>query len=86
MRERWRKRHYDNYVGLSFEVYQEMIAAQGSRCAVCRKKSDVLDVDHDHKSGVVRGLLCRRCNVGLGMLDDSPIYVKRALRYLMEDR
>jgi hypothetical protein len=64
-------------------VYREMLDEQGYRCAICRRKSS-LGVDHDHRSGVVRGLLCRKCNLGIGHLGDDPRLVKRAFKYLME--
>lgn len=50
--------------GLGVGDYDRLLEAQGGRCAICRArpKSKRLAVDHDHKSGAVRGLLCSRCN------------------------
>jgi hypothetical protein len=50
--------------GLEAGDYEALLAAQGGRCAICRArpKSKRLAVDHDHKTGAVRGLLCSRCN------------------------
>lgn len=50
--------------GITADDYDSLLAAQGGRCAICRAqpKSKRLAVDHDHKSGAVRGLLCSRCN------------------------
>lgn len=50
--------------GLTSEQYDALLERQGGRCAICRArpKSKRLAVDHDHKTGVVRGLLCSRCN------------------------
>lgn len=50
--------------GLTAEQYDMLLAAQGGRCAICRAKpkSKRLAVDHDHRTGAVRGLLCSRCN------------------------
>ena len=63
---------------------------QGDLCAICRKAETAqvngvrqdLSIDHDHKTGAVRGLLCRRCNRGLGALGDNIDGLKRALAYL----
>lgn len=82
--ERRREREHVRKYGLSSEVYQEMLSEQGGRCAICRRKVR-LHVDHDHQSGVVRGLLCFQCNVGLGGFRDNPVLLKRAVKYLMEE-
>lgn len=44
-----------------------------------------LVVDHDHKTGEVRGLLCQPCNTAIGMLEDCPDRLRGALRYLGEE-
>ena len=59
-----------------------MKADQNDTCALCWKKSDKLNVDHCHDTGLVRGLLCYSCNTGLGQLKDSPVFLKAALIYL----
>lgn len=53
--------------GFTAEAYDAMLEAQGGGCAICGNppKSRRLHVDHDHKTGAVRGLLCHRCNRGL---------------------
>jgi len=60
---------------------QETYAKLKQVCAICGV-TETLGVDHCHVSGVVRGLLCRKCNVGLGMFDDNPILLVKALTYL----
>jgi hypothetical protein len=73
-----RRRRY----GLSEAAFQEMLTAQDYRCLICRRKRRLI-VDHDHNSGAVRGLLCDRCNVGMGCLDDNPALLVRAAKYLL---
>lgn len=58
--------------GLTKAELDEMLAAQGGRCAVCRQ-SGKLVVDHDHDTGIVRGLLCRRCNMSMHVLDEPGL-------------
>jgi hypothetical protein len=71
-----------NY-GITLVDYQEMLSAQGGACAICRCQSDrTLHVDHDHKTGAVRGLLCRNCNRGLGCLKDDATTLQNAAEYL----
>ena len=71
--------------GLTSSEYEALFAAQGGRCAICRArpKSKRLAVDHDHKSGAVRGLLCSRCNHDLmGSAWDSLALVVALWHYL----
>lgn len=66
--------------GLTRAQYDEM-AEKG--CAICGgQPSDRLYVDHDHKTGMVRGLLCHQCNSGLGMFKDDKSLLAKAIEYL----
>lgn len=53
-------------------------------CAICGS-TEKPHIDHDHETGVVRGTLCRTCNIGLGMFKDNPELMRQAAQYL-EDR
>ena len=71
-----RSRHLKYLYGITVEQYEEMLEKQGGHCAACprtpdQEKHGVLHVDHDHKTDAVRGLLCQRCNTGLGLLNEQ---------------
>lgn len=71
--------------GIYLDDYEKIHDAQGGLCAICRRQSDHgirLSVDHDHSTGMIRGLLCRECNSGLGFFRDSPELLVRAIAYL----
>lgn len=63
------------------EEHQKMLSEQGGKCAVCAEVAD-LHVDHCHAKGNVRGLLCVKCNRGLGYFRDRPELLTRAAAYL----
>ncbi len=66
---------------LTPEDYESLRAHQDGRCHICGEERP-LDVDHDHETGRVRGLLCRACNLGIGKLKDDPDLVEAAASYL----
>jgi hypothetical protein len=69
--------------GITLQEREVMQRAQNDRCAICEKKFVKTPcVDHDHKTGKVRGLLCHKCNRGIGFLGDDLGVVMSAARYL----
>ena len=70
--------------GITEDDYNDMYNAQMGLCAICHKPENgiKLAVDHCHDSGKVRGLLCKRCNMGIGLLGDSPDTLISAAMYL----
>jgi hypothetical protein len=73
--------------GLVAGQYDELKASQGGVCAICQKATGAtkkLAVDHDHKTGYVRGLLCGPCNGMLGAARDSAEFFLRAAKYLTD--
>jgi len=76
--------------GLTLEEYDQMVAKQKNRCAICGKpesrsiKGAVprLGIDHNHKTGEIRELLCYSCNLALGYANDDPELLRRMIAYL----
>lgn len=86
-RRKWMKARY----GITVERYDEMLAAQGGKCAICGSPDGrgghpgyglTFCVDHDHETQALRGLLCHPCNRGLGQFRDDPDLLRAALAYL----
>jgi len=78
--------------GMTIQEYMAMLKNQNGLCAICGEKETVINpksskvqklcVDHDHKNGKVRGLLCSACNKALGLLNDDTTRVMKAHDYL----
>lgn len=85
-RKSYRKQSVKRTYGLSNEEFERLVENCKNCCMICGRHSSEqekeLHVDHCHKTGKVRGLLCSRCNTGIGMLGDNADSVKRALEYL----
>jgi Autographiviridae endonuclease VII len=92
IQETQRINHLLRTYGLTVQEYQEMLERQKGCCACCGKEESTnhygktlpLAVDHCHKTGAIRGLLCRVCNQVLGHLEESPERVSALLRYIEE--
>ena len=90
----YRKYQLKKKYKLTFEQYDEMLAAQGGKCAICltdyTELSESLYVDHNRKccpskescGNCVRGLLCRQCNFAIGLLKDNEVIIKTASDYV----
>ena len=77
----WREKQY----GLSPERYKQLYDEQDGMCCICWLRP-IYCVDHEHCTGLFRGLLCNRCNAGLGMFGDDPNVMLRAIEYLRRTR
>lgn len=82
------KNKLKNYYGITIECYNEMFVEQAGQCKICRihqsELKEKLHVDHCHDTKIVRGLLCGRCNRGIGMFKDSIELLEKAIKYLKD--
>jgi hypothetical protein len=84
-RRRRSSRSVLSHSGASYVQRDALGEQQGWLCGICGadvKEDPVLD--HCHDTGTVRGILCRRCNTGMGMLQDDPELLKNAIEYLTQ--
>lgn len=81
-RKVWLKRAY----GLTPEAVDRMLTDQGGECAICGKALKNYHIDHNHTTMVVRGLLCRGCNLGIGFFKESIGRLAAAIQYLEAER
>ena len=72
--------------GISLDEYNKLLNTQLNKCAICRRPAsmfkDSLHVDHNHKTGIIRGLICYGCNRYLGQIKDDVSILKKAISYL----
>lgn len=86
----YREKHIKRQFGISLFEYGQMLVAQGGKCAICGQENagtrngeaKAFAVDHDHKTGKIRGLLCESCNQGIGKLKDDPALLRKAADYI----
>lgn len=91
-RAKWRLRRNMAKYGITPETYEEMLLAQGRKCAICGTDEPGgqenaqgiarFAVDHCHSTGKVRGLLCTRCNTGIGMFNEDISAMAAAIAYI----
>ncbi len=88
-------RHKLRMFNISLKQYMNMLNEQNNRCLICgRNFNDIYRntkknhiyytprIDHDHKSGHVRGILCHHCNIALGSFNENPLILIRAIKYI----
>ena len=94
----WRKKNPDKvqqknrkrkmgYYGLSVDDFDILMEKQNNCCAICKKTcitGRALAIDHDHNTNMVRGLLCNKCNQGLGFFNDNIDLLQDAVLYLKQ--
>ena len=80
-----RKCAFKKFYNLTQDQYEEKVKLQNGLCAICHKKpKKILEVDHNHQTGSVRGLLCRKCNMALGFLHEDTEIITNLLQYIRD--
>lgn len=77
--------HVEHEYGLTGPAYELILKSQNGVCKICNQPHEMgrrLEVDHCHKTGIIRGLLCGRCNKLLGLSDDNPSILRQAIVHL----
>lgn len=82
--------HLKRNYGITLNEYNLLLQKQNYKCAICGSKNPrgfskkCLSVDHNHKTGKVRGLLCQPCNLFLGLIKDDKNILAKTIKYLEE--
>lgn len=78
--------HLRRTYNISLEEYKKLLSNQDNRCIICTRHVNELptklSVDHDHSTGKIRGLLCTKCNVGIGYFQDNSDLLRKTITYL----
>lgn len=83
---RYKKVDLKRRFNMSQEQYTALWCAHDGKCGICYslpKSARSLSIDHNHTTGVVRGLLCDRCNLAIGLFKDNPVIIQRFYDYLL---
>lgn len=85
----WQRKGRFARVGITEADYWQAVSVQANKCLVCprlgeQSRGGKLVVDHDHKTGRFRGLLCHNCNVALGLVGESTTTLKALISYIEE--
>lgn len=84
-----RMRYIEKTFGIKYSLYEELNEKQGGLCAICGREetsaaNTYLAVDHCHATGIIRGLLCSACNIGIGLFREQIEILEKAKQYLIE--
>lgn len=85
-------KHYQKTIGrfkrygITKEIYEEMYKKQSGKCYICNVVEPELHIDHNHTTGKVRTLLCKECNMALGLLKENVVTLKNMIEYLEKDK
>ncbi len=89
-KEKRRLQHQEAHLlrsyGISKDIFDGLFILQKKKCLICKKDLESYCVDHDHKTGEFRGLVCKRCNTVMGFVDDDISILNNMIKYLRGER
>jgi hypothetical protein len=83
-----RNTRFKKLYGINLEEYNKMLSEQNNLCYICHKTNNdgrKLSIDHNHETGKIRKLLCKKCNSAIGLLNEDIELFKKCIEYLGED-
>lgn len=80
--KRSRKKYFKRKFNLDLKEVEDLINKCEGLCNICKIVLSKPCIDHDHKTGKIRGVLCPNCNAALGLFKDDPTLLKEAIKYL----
>ena len=80
-----RNRRLISRYGIDLMQYENMLTNQQNRCKICERNTKLF-VDHCHKTGKVRGLLCSKCNQGIGLFNEDLEIINKEINYIQETK
>lgn len=94
-----KKHHKIKKFNITLKQYKKLLNTQKGQCLICGRDFDNIyrnpkqnhiyytpRIDHDHRTGKVRGILCHHCNIALGSFNENPLILVRAIKYLKENK
>lgn len=85
LHKKGRKLQLKKLYNITLEQFDILVALQSNKCAICGEELIKPFLDHDHRTNKIRGILCRNCNIAIGLLSDSPVKLINAVRYLVHN-
>lgn len=84
--DKYRDLHYKKKYKSSIKEFMDILDSQGGMCAICKTYQHKMCMDHCHETMKIRGILCDRCNRGIGLLKDDPNVLLSAYDYLIKHK
>ena len=84
-KDKWTLKKRTSRLGMTVDEFWNMYESQEGKCAICLQDiaAENSAIDHNHDSGKIRGILCKSCNRGIGLLKDEAQVLNRAYKYLI---